>query len=35
MLAYVAVMVGVCVVATIVPARRALQVQPGEAMKTE
>jgi predicted permease len=35
MLAYVAVMVGVCVVATIVPARRALQVQPGEAMKAE
>jgi predicted permease len=35
MVAYVAVMVGVCVMATIVPARRALQVQPGEAMKAE
>jgi predicted permease len=35
MVAYVAVMVAVCVVATIVPARRALQVQPGEAMKVE
>ena len=35
MLAYVAVMVGVCVAATIVPARAALRVQPGEAMKAE
>jgi hypothetical protein len=35
MLAYVAVMVGVCIVATIVPAKRALEVQPGEAMKAE
>ena len=35
MVAYVAAMVGVCVVATIVPARRALRVQPGEAMKAE
>ena len=35
MVVYVAVMVAVCVVATIVPARRALQVQPGEAMNAE